>query len=725
MRALLIFPAALIVAPALAQDVPPPPTVFRDGAWQVGDCMQQNTATGHLVSTGTPCGAGGGPTGAAGGDLGSTYPNPTVLGGTHLTGTGAGFTSGTTNALGTTGAAVNVNSAAPPTVGQSLTATGATTATWQTIVASAASFTPGTTTIIGSTAPCFLRNSTSTASDCAATVSASVVSGAFPSLNAPTGGTFDGTFTGNPTLTSINTTAGVKQNGSTVLNMATAVGNPGLFIGQGAGAVFPYGTTGQWSLGIGFNALNALTAGNEDTAIGTIAGQYVTTGQMLTCIGVRTCGTFTTESNVVSVGVDTTRNAEGLNQDVDIGNGTQRNGSSQYVTAVGHAAAQGNASSVTVGGTVTTNDVLSLAFSTSTTGLVTGLPATASYTVKGGDTLTTIANGLIAAIVALPVSGQGVNFGASLSLIGGGPLTIILDFPGTATNGWTVTTTPSVTGAATETLTVGGGMTGSLLTAIGTNALNGTGATTGQQLVGVGTDTLPFYTTATQGVAIGDQAGFHTTTSTGFVYVGSLAGWTDVTGFSNTFIGFQAGYAATASNNTVVGAYPNSTARGCITSGQQNIQIGVNVCVPSPTVNGQIAIGNLIYGLGATGLTNATSDGKIGIGSQVPNAKLTVGESTTYGAHIGALGTAPALTSCGSGSPALDATATDMAGTITEGTSATGCIATFHVAYATAPHCVVSSPGGFAFTSYSTSTAALTLVNGSASGNTYSYVCVQ
>lgn len=57
---------------------------------------------------------------------------PTALVGTNITGTGAGFTSGSTNALQSATTTVNVSSATAPTNGQVLTATSGTAATWQT-----------------------------------------------------------------------------------------------------------------------------------------------------------------------------------------------------------------------------------------------------------------------------------------------------------------------------------------------------------------------------------------------------------------------------------------------------------------------------------------------------------------------------------------------------------------------------------------------------------------
>lgn len=57
---------------------------------------------------------------------------PTALVGTNITGTGASFTSGITQALASATTTVNVSSATAPTTGQVLTATGGTAATWQT-----------------------------------------------------------------------------------------------------------------------------------------------------------------------------------------------------------------------------------------------------------------------------------------------------------------------------------------------------------------------------------------------------------------------------------------------------------------------------------------------------------------------------------------------------------------------------------------------------------------
>lgn len=82
----------------------------------------------------------------------------------------------------------------------------------------------------------------------------------------------------------------------------------------------------------------------------------------------------------------------------------------------------------------------------------------------------------------------------------------------------------------------------------------------------------------------------------------------------------------------------------------------------------------------------------------------------------------PALTSCGT-TPAI--TGTDMAGIVTMGTSATGCVITFAVAYAVTPFCVVTwiaTP--LASQSYVTATTAITLTQTSTSNNKVQYVCI-
>jgi hypothetical protein len=75
--------------------------------------------------------------------------------------------------------------------------------------------------------------------------------------------------------------------------------------------------------------------------------------------------------------------------------------------------------------------------------------------------------------------------------------------------------------------------------------------------------------------------------------------------------------------------------------------------------------------------------------------------------HLVGTGTTPILSGCGT-SPVLSATAGDLHGTITEGSTAAGCTLTFHVPFSTPPDCTVSSPTASSLAGYSVTTAALT-----------------
>lgn len=82
---------------------------------------------------------------------------------------------------------------------------------------------------------------------------------------------------------------------------------------------------------------------------------------------------------------------------------------------------------------------------------------------------------------------------------------------------------------------------------------------------------------------------------------------------------------------------------------------------------------------------------------------------------------APTLTSCGTGSPAI--LGTDVAGLVTMGTAATGCVITFRTAYLATPWCVVTSQSPILSpVNYTAATTALTLT-ASANGLLVNYWC--
>lgn len=260
-----------------------------------------------------------------------------------------------------------------------------------------------------------------------------------------------------------------------------------------------------------------------------------------------------------------------------------------------------------------------------------------------------------------------------------------------------------------------------------------TGMTLVQNIVSIGDHQVQTtdLVSAVNDVFIGSSAANQITTDNYDVAVGDHAGSLMQGTTYNTLVGNSAGRGVSGGiKNTLIGAClnGNSNCYNQVTTGGDNTTLGFFALVPSATANDQLSIKNMIFGLHLTGTGNNTSPGTIGVGTQVPNAALTIGNNggTADDGHLGFLATAvPVLSACGTGSPAVDATANDASGTITEGTTATGCVLTFSTAYQTAPHCVVSSPTANAFTSYTPATTTLTIVNGSASGNKYTYLCTQ
>lgn len=533
------------------------------------------------------------------------------------------------------------------------------------------------------------------------------------------GGTFGGTWGGT-----LNLTNGLQQGGATILTNGASASNPVLFVGKGAGAASAL-SSDQFMVGVGPYSLANAHGILEDTCLGILTCNQITTGNYNTAAGVHALGFEKTTDQNTALGEDNMRNTVGSAANTSTGANTLRNGSGSFNVASGEGTLFANATSITLTGTATAADVVSVAFSTANANVL-NVPATASYTVQSGNTLADVAAGLVSAINALNINGQGVVLTAATSPFSGGPVTIGLDFPGTAATGWAITTTPGVTGAATETVTIGGGFTGSYINASGYNAVYGAGLTTATRLDVSGSSTAPFATSAHDGVLWGYGSGYNITTDSEFALGGTNSGFSMRGTAGNTFYGYNSGYGVTGGFNTVLGNVEGPELN-CITSGVQNLQIGAQVCVPSPTASGQMSIQNAIYGVENNGTGASVSPGRIGIGTKAPNATFTVGDPPSgSGPHIGVLATAaPALSSCGT-SPSIDATASDTAGNVLEGSTATGCTITFEVAYTTGPHCVVTSwNSAFPISISSSGASSFTVTNSSASGLRFSYICLQ
>lgn len=566
-----------------------------------------------------------------------------------------------------------------------------------------------------------------------------------------TGGTLTGALNGpsfNATGSGYSMAGAQFLKATNTLNGATMLG-----INAGAAAVAA-GSSAVWLTAVGWGAAQFTDPTLENTALGTKAmNALLPGGGANTALGVAALMLDGAAQNCTAVGNDAMRNTEGAQNCTIMGVYAGGMGSPKGNVAIGSSAIKGNSLSVIVGGTATAGDVLQLTF----TGGFTGSPRAVSYTVVGGDTTTSIANGLVNKIntdsVFLAVPGR---FVANVNLPANNCFGV--QFDGTTTLGIAVTATANITGAATETVTFGGGNVGQFNTSVGYAALFGQTLTNGGNNVAVGYLPLAALTSGSGNIAIGRQAGGGITSGGSNIAIGDLAmasgaaGSNNIaiganaasandTGFNNVIIGVSAAIAATGANfknnvvvganagrgittgggNTLIGVAVTAGSQNQITTGTNNIAIGSSVAVPSPTATGQLSIANAIYGAALNGTDATISDGRIGIFYRVPTATITIGDTPTNGAHIAVIvGTHPTVSG-----GTLDAQANDICGTATGGATSTGMTITFAKAFPLPiPKCLVTARDGLTFT-YTVSQAAITIAHASASGRIFDYMVIQ
>lgn len=109
------------------------------------------------------------------------------------------------------------------------------------------------------------------------------------------------------------------------------------------------------------------------------------------------------------------------------------------------------------------------------------------------------------------------------------------------------------------------------------------------------------------------------------------------------------------------------------------------------------------------------------------NGSSTFGDAdadrVTIWGHQNTKGTAPGVSACGTGAPALDGNATDHSGTITFGTVATTCTLTFSIAYTNDPHCTVTAQANALAISYTHTNTALVITGAVLGGGKADYIC--
>ncbi len=221
--------------------------------------------------------------------------------------------------------------------------------------------------------------------------------------------------------------------------------------------------------------------------------------------------------------------------------------------------------------------------------------------------------------------------------------------------------------------------------------------TSGTENYALGINAMNKDTTGSANVAISINSLFTNVSGTGNTTIGYNSLKNDTAGF-NSAIGYFTGYdVTTGDNNTFVG---ENTGRG-VTTGRANTVIGAQVTGLAAGLANNIIIAD---GDGNQRI-NVNGSGNVGIGTTTPGALLSIQGSTgdilevatSSGAMIGGYdsdghrfssGPAPAVSTCGTGSPTI--VGDDNGGVVTTGTAATACTITFSKAFQKSPYCTFS-----------------------------------
>ncbi len=437
------------------------------------------------------------------------------------------------------------------------------------------------------------------------------------------GGTIDGVVIGGVTPPSGNFTtlsASGFQIGSVQVLALYGGNNSTLAVGRNA-ALASAGSTGTFSTYVGDGAGNAtIPSAGENTYLGSLAGTYSITGALNTYVG---CVAGRVEQSGLNtiVGCDAARDLVSLGSNTAVGQNSQRSGGGANNTSIGEGSLQGNSSAIIITGTPTTGDVVTLIFNAPASTVygsaaVVNLPV--SVTVTAGMTMAQLITAMVAAINANAT--LAISF-AGLQAYGIGAISnqIRLSFAGTSTTGSLCVITSTVSGAATEIITINGGFTGLSNVAVGENAMLANIGTTASNNVAVGATALYSIVNGGFNTSLGYQSGYNLISGQLNSIVGYQSGYNATTITGSTLIGYQSGLALTTGfNATMIGAKTGQTTASNVNN---VILIGsgnTNVDNPGPGTGHYINIENILISSGTgTPTTSLTSVGGIfAIGGQ-------------------------------------------------------------------------------------------------------------